>query len=174
MWLFLPLAVCSAVFPTIVKAFHDNESAYRERKQFLADIMVWFGVCFSLGIFVCADWIIHTLYGESYANAPNVLRIYSLTTIPIFFNLARTKWMALENNLFDWLIICLFSLIINIFGHHYLVPLHGVKAAILSFLLSQIAANLICALFLKSARRSLVILFKTSIAPFHIFKYLKD
>ncbi len=170
LWIFLPMAVCSAVFPTIVTAFSDNKKAYEERIQYLADIMVWFALGFCFGVFLTADVIIDVLYGGKYQTAPEIIRWYALITIPMFFNLARVKWMALENHLFDWLKISALALFLNLCFHYLLVPSWGVRGAICGYLLAQILSNLISSILLVSARRANSLFFKTCFLPFKILK----
>ena len=173
LWVFLPLAVCSALFPTIVTAYHNSEINYKLRKQSLSDVMVWLALLFSLGIYLSADLIIHILYGERYLEAPEIIRYYSLVTIPVFFNLARTKWLALEDHLIDWLSVCVVTLFLNLVGHIYLVPKLGLKGAIISFLTAQLVGNLLSCFVLKTARESLIIFFKSLSAPIRLIKSLK-
>lgn len=165
LWIFLPMAVCSALFPTIVNAFNDNKKAYESRIQYLSDVMVWTSLFFSLGVFVTAELIIHVLYGGKYVSAPEIIRWYALVTIPLFFNLARIKWMSLENQLLDWLKLCSMALILNFFFHKWLVPSYGVKGAIWSFLSAQLLANLFACFWMDSAKKSLRMIFKSIVFP---------
>ncbi len=173
LWLFLPTAVCAAVFPTIVTSFNSKKEAYQVRIQYLADIMVWLGIVFFIGVYFSSDLVINLLYGERYKDAPSSLGWYALTTIPVFFNLARIKWMALEKKLHDWLWISSFCLVINVCGHFWAVPRYGVQGAIGSFLLSQLIGNLIFSLFFPSVRRSMRLFLKTFSFPLRVFVRLR-
>ena len=170
LWIFLPMAVCSSVFPTIVSAFSDNKNAYETRIQYLADIMVWSAIGFCLGVFLSADLVIEILYGGKYQTAPEIIRWYSLVTIPMFFNLARVKWMSLENHLSDWLKMSAFALLLNLCFHYVLVPQWGIKGAIWGYLSAQILANLLSSVWVDSSRRATSLFIKTGFLPFKIFK----
>ncbi len=170
LWMFFPAAICSAFFPTIITSFNGNKEAYRIRIQVLADIIIWFAFIFSVSIFLFADYIIELLYGSRYLTAPDAIRFYALVTFPLFFNLVRTKWMALENNLKDWFWISLVSLILNIAGHIFLVPRFGFKGAIGSFLVAQLLSNLLSAIFLVSVRNAITIFLRSLWLPYRLIK----
>lgn len=165
LWLFLPMAVLAASFPTIVTAFNGAKAEFHDRIQYLADVMVWSGIVFFVGVSITSGLVIKLLYGSKYAHADEILSWYALTTIPVFFNLARIKWMALEKHLNDWLWTCSVCLGLNCIGHYYLVPMYGVKGAIMSFLISQLLGNLILSFFISSTQKSMKIFFKSLIAP---------
>lgn len=168
LWLFLPTAIATATFPTIITSFNGNLPSYKTRVQYLSDILVWVAFAFSAGVFLTSDIVVGLLYGDKYISAPEALSLFSLTTIPVFFNIARIKWMTLESHLKDWLWINVICLSFNIFGHMYLVPLYGIKGAISSFLISQIMGNVMAAVFFRSGRKSVFIFLKTLFFPFRL------
>jgi O-antigen/teichoic acid export membrane protein len=173
LWIFLPAAVCAALLPTIVSVFSSNRDAYELRIQYLSDIMVWMSLSFAMGVLFTADLVVNLLYGQKYSSAPEIIRWYSLVTLPIFFNLARIKWMSLENQLVDWLKICSVALIMNIFLHKYLVPIQGVKGAIWSYLLAQIGANIVGVICLKSSRKTAKIFVRTLSFPIRMLQKIR-
>ena len=142
--------------------------------QYLSDLMVWFALSFSLGVFLTSDLVIKFLYGSRYKNAADILGIYAVTTIPVFFNLARIKWLSLERRLNDWLITSCLCLSLNLVGHLLLVKDYGVKGVIMSFLISQLLGNLILGLFLKTSREALAVFVKTLLAPVRIIAQLQS
>jgi O-antigen/teichoic acid export membrane protein len=172
LWAFLPAAVCSAFFPTIVSVFKVNQAAFENRIQYLADMMVWMSFLLILGVHLFADVALELLYGYHYSKAVGFIKLYSFVTLPMFFNFARIKWMSLENQLFDWLKLSVFSLVLNFTFHKYLVPLHGVQGAILSYLLSQLIVNAIGGLLMDSSRYSLRIFLRTITFPIRMIQKL--
>jgi O-antigen/teichoic acid export membrane protein len=173
LWVFLPTAICAAVFPAIVTAFNGKSPSFDTRIQYLSDIMVWLGVSFFLGVFVSSDLVIHLLYGDRYRNAGRALSLFALTTIPVFFNLARIKWMTLEKRLNEWLWINLSCLVFNLVGHIYFVPEYGVDGAIGSYLTAQVLGNLVMTLFFDSSRKSAILFLKSLTFPIRLFQLIK-
>lgn len=165
LWVFLPMAICSAIFPTIITAYTGNQLKYNIRIQYLADVLVWLAIIFSAGVIISSDQVIKLLYGDKYLDAPRALSLFSLTTIPIFFNLGRIKWISLEAKFHEWLGISIICLVLNLIGHLVFVPYYGVPGAIGSFLVSQVIGNAISCLFFSSARRSVAIFLKTFTFP---------
>ncbi len=172
LWMFLPTAITASVFPTIITAFKGHKEQYSVRIQYLSDILVWLSIAFSLGVFFTSDLVIHLLYGAKYRNAPEVLWLYALTTIPVFFNFARLKWMALEKHLNDWLWYSSICLLLNFVGHRMLVPEYGVRGAILSYLASQLIGNIVMSIFSGNIRDSMRIFMKTLVFPLRFAKNL--
>jgi O-antigen/teichoic acid export membrane protein len=173
LWIFLPTAVCAALIPTIISVFGDNKPAYELRIQYLSDILVWMSLAFCLSVLTFGDFVINILYGAKYASAPEIIKWYSLVTIPIFFNLGRLKWMALENQLGDWFKLCGLSFVLNFSFHLLLVPLYGVKGAIWSYLLAQGCSNLLGMVWLKPLRHSAKIFLRTLGFPIRMLQKLK-
>ena len=173
LWIFLPTAICTSVFPTIIAAFNNNKTKYEIRIQYLSDIMVWLSIVFSFGVILSSDLVIKLLYGSQYIDAPKTLSLFAITTIPVFFNLSRIKWITLENKLQEWLWINSTCLLINILGHIYLVPKFGVKGAILSFVFSQGFGNLIMSFFFESSRKSLKMFLKAFSFPIRILNKIR-
>lgn len=173
LWLFLPTAIAAAVFPTIVTAFNGKLPQYKTRVQYLSDIMVWTALVFSGGVFFSADFVIRLLYGDRYLQAPEALTLYALTTIPVFFNLARIKWMTLEDHLKEWLWINVICLGINLVGHIAFVPSLGIKGAIGSYLGSQLLGNLLASIFFPASRKSTALFFQTFTFPIRVLSKLR-
>ncbi len=170
LWIFLPVALCATLFPTIISVFSNNNKAYESRIQYLADIMVWSALVFCFSVFIAADFVIDLLYGSKFQGASEIIRWYSLVTIPMFFNIARVKWMSLEKNLLDWLKTSTLALILNLCFHYLLVPRLGIEGGILAYLSAQIISNLISCIWLVSARRSIRLFLKTYLLPLKILK----
>jgi O-antigen/teichoic acid export membrane protein len=170
LWGFLPLAIAAVVFPSIVSSFNENKSSYQSRIQYLADTLVWISFLFCIVTFLGSNLIVTLLYGERYSMAGSVLALYSLTAIPAFFNISRIKWLTLENKLKDWLIINLFCISLNIISHYFFVKVYGIQGAIYSYLGSQLIGNVVAAIFLDSARKSLIIFMKALVFPYRLLR----
>lgn len=173
LWLFLPTAICASVFPTIISAFSNNKNKYEIRIQYLSDVMLWLGIGFSVGVALTSQSVIQLLYGSRYANAYQSLSFYALTTIPVFYNLARIKWMTLENKLKEWLWISFTCLSFNLIGHVYLVPRMGVRGSIISFLLAQVLGNILMSAFFSSSRKSIKMFFMSFTFPLRLIQKIR-
>lgn len=173
LWIFMPTAVAAAVFPTIVTAYSNNKLKYEIRIQYLSDVLMWLSVAFSVGVILTSEIVIDVLYGDRYANAPRALSLFALTTIPVFFNLGRIKWMTLENKLNEWLIINAVCLMLNLVGHMIFVPTYGTDGAIISYLVAQLVGNLIMTAVFSSSRKSLKMFLMTATFPLRLSQKVK-
>lgn len=170
LWAFLPTAIAAVVFPSIVSSHKLDENKYNLRIQYLSDVLCWISYAFAVSLFVLAPIVVSILYGDRYPGAGEILALYGLTAIPLFYNFSRIKWFTLENRLSDWLWINLVCTTLNIVGHFYLVPQMGVKGAIYSYLGAQAVGNVVVMGFSESARRSVLIFLKTFSFPFRLMK----
>lgn len=173
LWIFLPTAVAASVFPTIVTAYSNNKIKYEIRIQYLSDVLTWLAFGFSIGVILTSELVIKLLYGDRYLEAPRALSLFAITTIPVFFNLGRIKWMTLENRLKEWLWINTVCLVLNFTGHIVLVPKYGIDGAIGSFLASQVIGNLVMLPVFHSNRKSFVMFMKTFTFPFRLTQKIR-
>lgn len=173
LWLFIPMAACSTLFPGIVSAYGAKTSDYLYKIQNLSGMVIWSALIFILVFIAFSHPIMGFMYGAKYQTADSIVKLYSLTTIPLFFNLVRTKWMALERNLTDWLGLSILALVTNTVLHAYLVPRLGIPGAIYSYLASQILSNLVFSFFSADIRRSLFVLGKTAFFPVYALRKIK-
>lgn len=170
MWLFLPTAVCASAFALIASSFNQDKIEYEKRGQHLIDLINWLAIIFSMMLLLTSDLVVALLYGQKYKFAGTYLKWYAFTTIPVFFNLARVKLMALEGRLIDWLIISVVCCVLNGAGHYLWVREFGVTAAIGVFLLSQLLGNILLLPFLAGARQSVKLFLHSLWAPVRMFR----
>lgn len=170
LWVFLPTAICATIFPTIVNAYRDNMKAYESRIQYLSDVMVWLALLFVAGVYLSADFVINLLYSGKFETAPTIIRWYSLVTIPVFFNLARVRWLSLENRLNGWLRLNLAALVLNIIFHYLLISLYGTKGTIWAYLCAQIIANVIFLILTENGKKEMKIFVNTFSFPVRIIR----
>ena len=174
LWFFIPTAACVTLFPGIIAAFNRSKDEYAYKIQTLAGIVTWSAFVFIIVFGLFSEHIMQLMYGDKYTAANATVKLYALTTIPLFFNLARTKWMALQRNLTDLLGVSLLCMLLNVGLHLVLVARFGVLGAIYSFLLAQLLGNIIYSVFSKDVRASLIILLKTCLFPVNAMKRIRQ
>lgn len=153
-WYFIPMAICSSVFPAIV-ASKGQEATYRKRLQQLYSILVWLSVCVAIPVSLSADILVSFLYGAAYAEAATVLRIHVWTAPFVFLGVAMSNWLISEGMSKKSLYRTLLGVLVNVVGNFLLIPLYGVVGAAVATLLSQITANLIYDFFDPDVREQM-------------------
>ena len=68
-WYFLPVIICSSLFPNIIKAKAVSDTLYAEKMQRLYNILTIIGISISIICYLFADLIINTFFGEQYSES---------------------------------------------------------------------------------------------------------
>lgn len=130
-WYFIPMAVCSSVFPAIMRAKQRSKSEYYARLQQLYDIMAWIAILIAVSMNFFSLPLIVNLLGQEYAEAGRILAWHIWAGPFVFLGIARGKWLLAENmNQFNFLTTTL-GAVVNILLNFLLIPSYGgVGAAI--------------------------------------------
>ncbi len=96
-WYFLPVAICSSIFPAIINAKKVSETLYYQRLQRLYSVMIWLGISIALPMTFMSDWIINLLYGSAYIEAGQVLIVHVWAGLFVCIGVANSNWMINEN-----------------------------------------------------------------------------
>ena len=148
---FLPIAICSSLFPAILNARVSSAKVYHDRLQSLYDLMASVSILIALPTAILSDYIISILLGPQYHMAANVVKIYIWAGIFVFLGVASGKWLLAENLQRYSLSRTLIGALINVGLNLALIPRIGICGAALATFLSYFtSAYLSLALFKKS------------------------
>ena len=95
-WYFIPVAITSSVFPSIIKAREGEASAYQDKLQSLLNLMVWLAVGVAIPVTFLSDRIIDLLFGSAYNEAAAILTIHIWAAVFVFINNALQQWYIAE------------------------------------------------------------------------------
>ncbi len=149
-WYFIPMAIASSLFPSIINAKKVSEKLYLERLQRLYSLMVWLAIAIALPMTFLSDWVVNLLYGNAYQEAGSVLMIHIWAGIFVFLGVAFSGYLTAENLMMKSFYRTALGAILNIIFNFILIPKYGIYGAAIATLLGQIAANLIYDIFDKS------------------------
>jgi len=96
-WYFIPMAVCSSVFPAILRAKQRSKSEYYARLQQLYDIMAWVAILIAVPMTIFSVPLIVQLLGQEYTEAGRILAWHILASPFVFLGVARSQWLMAEN-----------------------------------------------------------------------------
>jgi O-antigen/teichoic acid export membrane protein len=139
-WYFIPTAVVSSVFPTIIKARECDEEEFYRRLQRLYNLMAFMGYAVAIPLTFCSGVIIDMLFGPKYAAAGPMLTL--LVWAGLFANLtvARNAFLFAMNWSRVLLVAVTLGAITNVLLNVLLIPRYGGMGAVVASLVSYWAA----------------------------------
>jgi len=164
-WNFLPLAICSSVFPGIALLESTDEKRFNEQMQKLYNLMALTAYGIAIPVALLSHWIVGLLFSNAYAKTGSLLSV--LIWSVLFTNLAaaRNVFMVSRNWLKINLVSTLLGCIVNVLLNLLLIPSYGAMGAIIASLFSYwFAVHGTCFLF-KSLRPTGWMLAKAMIYP---------
>lgn len=170
-WYFIPIVICSSLFPAIINAKVQSSSLYYSRLQRLYRLMVWLAIAVALPMSFLSSTVVQLLYGDQYKEAAAVLTIHIWSGIVVFFGVANNKWLLSENLQGYRLFVDGFGAFSNVILNLILIPLYGVVGAALATLFSYLGSMIIVFSVFPALRRALGMFF-LSFIPFD-FYFLK-
>jgi O-antigen/teichoic acid export membrane protein len=170
-WYFIPIAITSSVFPSIINAKKQGEKLYYQRLQKLYNLMAWLAAAIALPTTFLAPLIIKVLFGEAFLPASGVLSIHIWAGVFVFLGVACSKWFILENYIKKNLYRASIGMISNVILNIILIPLYGIYGAAVATLIGHVAANLAYDFFDKQTYPSLKLKIN-ALNPFYFLKCL--
>jgi O-antigen/teichoic acid export membrane protein len=147
-WYFIPMAVCSSVFPAIIRAKQRSREEYYARLQQLYDIVAWMALAIAIPMTFVSVPLLTTLLGKEFAEAGQILAWHIWAGPFVFLGVARSNWLMAENlTRFSFLTTSL-GAIVNVWLNFLLIPPYsGVGAAIATVLSYAVASHISCLLY---------------------------
>jgi len=147
-WFFIPMAICTSVFPALVEADTISEELFYAHLQRLYSFMVFLAYGFALPVAAFSKQIIHLLFSAAYAEAAPLLAILAWAGIFTSLGAARNNLIVAKN----WTRLSLVSVAMggatNILLNFYLIPKYGAMGAVLATFISYwFAVHGTCFLF---------------------------
>lgn len=135
-WYFIPIIICSSLFPAIVSSKKQSQQLYYARLQKLYDIMVALAVAIALPMTFLSNWIINFMYGKQYSQAGLVLMIHIWAGVFVFLSVANDKWFYIENKSKLLTLKVLAGAVSNVLLNLYLIPKYGIVGAAVATIIS--------------------------------------
>jgi O-antigen/teichoic acid export membrane protein len=151
---FIPLVICSSLFPAIIKSRQENKRFYLAGLQRLYDLMTWLGILIALPTTFFADYLISFLFGEKFFFAAGVLKIHIWACVFVFLGVACGKWFIAENLQRYYFYRTLSGAILNVILNLAFIPKFGIKGAAFSTVISQFSAAYLSMAFSQHSRKN--------------------
>ena len=165
-WYFIPTAICSSVFPAIIRAKRRSRRQYYQKLQQLFDFMSWIALTLAIVMSFIATPLIATLLGAEYAEAGDILTLHIWSGIFVFLGVARALWLVEENMTVFTSISTTCGAVANILLNLALIPVYGGKGAAIATLISYSISNyLTCILYPPTFKTGGLMLTKALFVP---------
>ncbi len=130
-WYFIPLAIASSVFPSLLKSKERDGEEYHHKLQRIYDILACTAFLIAGFISLTAAPLINLLFGAAYQQASVILTIHIWACVFIFMRAIFSKWLIAEDMLIYSLVTHGLGAIINVILNLWLIPKYsGIGAAI--------------------------------------------
>ena len=157
-WHFIPIVICSSLFPAIIQAKSENLTLYQSRLKKLYSLMVLMAVAVALPMTFLSDWGVHLFYGGQYNQAASVLVIYIWANVFSFISFASGKWLVIEDLQKYLAINAIIGATVNIILNYIMIPYFGIKGAAFTTLISYFVAIYLCLAFWRKTRPNFYLL----------------
>jgi O-antigen/teichoic acid export membrane protein len=162
-WYFIPMAICSSVFPAIINAKKESETLYYQRLQRLYSSVIWLSIGVALPMTVLSDWLIIFLYGSAYVGAGSILMIHIWAGLFVGVGIASSKWMISEGLQAYSMISTIIGAFMNIVLNYILIKKIGVLGAAVSTVITYAFASYLLQFFFSTTRKNFYRVFKSII-----------
>lgn len=153
-WFFIPIAICSSVYPALVEAETISEELFYAHLQKLYNLMVFLAYVVALPVAFFSQEIIQLLFSSEYADAGPLLAILIWAGIFTSLGAARNLFIIAKNwtraNLISTVLGCSLNVLLNFI----LIPRYGAMGAVIASIIAYWFAVHGTCLFLKRLRQT--------------------
>lgn len=172
-WYFIPMVVASSYFPAIINSKKRDMNLYRSRIQKLYDFMVWSAIIIALPVTMVSEYIVTFLFGESYEQASEVLKIHIWSGVFVFLLVASGKWLVSEGLGKEALYRNVIAMLINVVLNYLFIPSFGIVGAAYATLISYAVSAFLYDLIRPRVRENFYMKLKAFFIIFRLIKNLK-
>lgn len=166
---FLPMIICSSVFPAVINARKIDFKLYDFRLRLLFSTLIWSGLATAIVMIMISPFMIRLLLNPEFEPAIGVVQLMAINNVIVFFGIARGYWLLAEGLQRYNLLFMICGLVVNFVGNILILPHWGIQGAAVVSVATQVTANIIAPLLVKSTRCSTVMFFQ-AIIGYGIFK----
>lgn len=153
-WFFIPMAICSSVFPAVVDSETISEELLYTNMQKLFSLMALLAYAVAVPVAIFSKQIIQILFSSVYADAGPLLAILIWAGIFTSLGAARNLLVIAKNwtriNLISTALGCTLNIVLN----YLLIPEYGAMGAVIATLISYWFAVHGTCLFLVPLRKT--------------------
>ena len=170
-WYFIPTAICTSLFPSIINAKKMNNVLYMNRLQKLYDILTWLAFAVAVPITLFSTFIIGIMFGQEYLSSAPVLTVYIWAGLPVSLGVASSQYLINENLTKISFSRTLIGMVVNVVLNFIFIPLYGIIGSAFATLISYSIATFSIGFSKKTF--SQLKLMMNSVLLITLFKYVR-
>lgn len=160
-WYFVPMTICSTLFPSIVSSKVHSDEKFNRRVQGLFDLMFWISLAPVVGVSFFSTSIVQLLYGPAYLQSAKILEITIWAGIPVSLGVARSGWITANNFQKIATKFVFIGVITKLSLNFLLIPKWGAEGAGWATLVSQSTVAFAAPLFFRQTRPTIFMFIKS-------------
>jgi O-antigen/teichoic acid export membrane protein len=137
-WYFIPVIICTSLFPAIVNAKMNDKASYKKRLHDLYWLMFFLAIALAVPISILAKPIVALIFGQRYLSAAGALQIHIWAGVGVFWGVALSQYLISENRTMINLVLTVSSAVLNIVLNLFLIRSWGINGAALATLISYL------------------------------------
>ena len=137
-WYFIPIIICTSLFPAIVNAKMSDKASYKKRLHDLYWLMFFLATALAVPISILAKPIVTLIFGYRYLPAAGALQIHIWAGLGVFWGVALNQYLLSENRTLVNLVLTLSSAVLNVILNLYLIRSWGINGAAMATLISYL------------------------------------
>jgi PST family polysaccharide transporter len=151
-WYFIPVAIISSVFPSIIKIKNLDQDVYYSRLQKLFSFMILLACGISIPMTFLSTKAVTMIYGSDFAQGGPILAVHIWASVFVFLGVAQGPWDLVENltKLSLWRTSA--GAIINIALNFILIPRYEAMGAAVATVISYACSGYLLNAFHERTR----------------------
>ena len=150
---FIPMAICTTVFPALLMLKKTSEEQYYFKLQKLFDILVIISLCVAIPMTFMATSIVTLIFGEIYAESGPLLALHIWASIFVFLGVAGSQWFIAENKQTSHLKRTILGAVVNIILNLWLIPLYQTQGAAMATIAAQAVGGFLADILERDTRQ---------------------
>jgi O-antigen/teichoic acid export membrane protein len=135
----IPTIISNIIYPRVLQWYKNNsKTEFIHKMEFIYFINLLIALFIYLLVYIFGEWFIINFFSEKFYNSIDVLMIYSLALILVFFNANNNKLLMMENLQKLMLKRTIIGLLINISLNIIFISRYGIIGAAYATVISEI------------------------------------
>jgi PST family polysaccharide transporter len=145
-WYFIPSAIATSVFPTLIQAKETSEKLYYQKLRNLFNLMGRLALLIAVPMTFLSTPLVELLFGKGYTSSGPVLSIHIWAALFVFLGVAQGPWDLAENltklSMYRTIIGATINVLLNIILIPRYAALGAAIATVVSYAFSAVILNI--------------------------------
>ncbi len=148
-WYFIPSAIVTSIFPSIIHTKSVSESMYYEKLQRLFTVMMMLALAIAIPMTFLSTSVVLLLFDQQYAAAGPILAVHIWASLFVFLGVAQSSWDIAENltrlSLFRTITGAMINVVLNLILIPQYAAMGAAVATVISYAFSAYILNAVYA-----------------------------